>query len=75
MALPVEFTLEALEDIEDVAAIARQLTRVADHGRIACGQSDPLLREVLLGQNRVLYRVEEEQIVVLAAELVPPAIH
>jgi hypothetical protein len=75
VALPVEFTTEALEDIEDLSEIARELTRAAEHGRIVCGQSDPNLRELLLGAHRVLYRVEEEQIVVLSAEPHVPALH
>jgi hypothetical protein len=75
VALPVEFTVEALEDIEDLSEIARELTRAADHGRIVCGQSDPDLRELLLGAHRVLYRMEDEQIVVLSAEPYVPVMH
>ena len=68
MSLPVEFMPEALEDIEDLPRVARLLTRLAELGRVACGQSDPLTREVVIDQQRVLYRLESEQIVVLAAE-------
>jgi hypothetical protein len=75
VALPVEFTLEALEDIDDLPLIASQLTRAAECGRIACGQADPDVRELLVGQNRVLYRLEEEQIVVLSAEPFVPSLH
>ena len=75
MALPVEFLIEALEDLEDLPAIARQLTSMADLGRVACGQADPGLRELKLGEKRLFYRCEEEQILVLWAESVPPTQH
>lgn len=75
MALPVEFTIEALEDIEDIAEVASQLTRAAELGRVVCGQSDPELRELTLGHSRVLYRMEDEQIVVLSAEPFTPVLH
>jgi hypothetical protein len=75
VALPVEFTIEALEAIEDIAEIASQLTRAAELGRVVCGQSDPDLRELTLGAFRVLYRVEDEQIVVLSAEPFIPVLH
>jgi hypothetical protein len=60
---------EALEDIDDLPRVARLLTHLAKQGRIVCGQSDPETREVIIDQQRVRYRVEEEQIVVLSAEL------
>lgn len=75
MALPVEFTLEALEDIEDLVSVARKLSRVAPLGRIACGQGDPFLREVVIDRLRLLYRLEETQILVLGADLSPPLKH
>lgn len=75
MALPVEFTLEALEDIEDLVSVARKLSRVAPLGRIACGQADPFLREVVIDRLRLLYRLEEKQILVLGADLSPPLRH
>jgi hypothetical protein len=75
VALPVEFTLEALEDIDDLVSVARKLSRVAPLGRIACGQGDPFLREVVIDRLRLLYRLEETQIVVLGADLSPPLRH
>lgn len=75
MSLPVEFTLEALEDIEDIVIVARKLTRIAALGRIACGQSDPFLRELVIGRLRLLYRLEETQILVLGADSAPPLTH
>jgi hypothetical protein len=75
VALPVEFTLEALEDIEDLVSVARKLSRVAPLGRIACGQADPFLREVVIDRLRLLYRLEEKQILVLGADLSPPLRH
>lgn len=75
MTQPVEFTVEALHDIEDFLPIARLLTRVAQHGRIACGQADLRVREIELLGKRLLYRVEVDLIVVLAAEPVPVVIH
>ncbi len=78
-ALPVEFLLDALEDLEDLTSIARQLAALAPHGRVACGQSDPELLELTLtgacGQKRLLYRCELEQIVVLSAEHIAPTQH
>ncbi len=68
MALPVEFTLEALEDIEDIVDVARKLSRQAELGRIACGQSDPATRELVIDRTRLLYRLEATQIVVLSAD-------
>ncbi len=68
MPLPVEFTLEALEDIEDIVDVARKLSRQADHGRIACGQSDPSTRELIIDRTRLLYRLEATQILVLSAD-------
>lgn len=75
MALPVEFTLEALEDIEDLVSVARKLSRVAPLGRVACGQADPFIREVVIDRLRLLYRLEETQILVLGADLSPPLTH
>ena len=78
-ALPVEFLLEALEDLEDLPAIARQLTALAPEGRVACGQSDPGLLELTLREGhrekRLIYRYEPEQILVLSAERVVPTRH
>jgi hypothetical protein len=68
VTLPVEFTLEALEDIEDIVGVARQLSRQAQRGRIACGQSDPETRELVIDRTRLLYRLEPTQIVVLGAD-------
>jgi hypothetical protein len=75
LALPVEFTLEALDDIEDIISVARKLSRVATLGRVACGQSDPFMREVSIGRTRLLYRLEETQILVLGADCTPPLHH
>ena len=75
MGLPVEFTLEAMEDIDDLPHVARQVSRLAKRGRIACGQTDPRLRELIVDQQRVLYRVEREQIVVLGASDAEPVLH
>jgi hypothetical protein len=72
---PVEFTLEAMEDIEDLQRVARQLSRLGELGRVACGQADPSLRELVVDQQRVLYRVERDQIVVLGASAALPALH
>jgi hypothetical protein len=71
----VEFTLEALEDIEDLVGVARKLSRQAEHGRIACGQSDPATRELVIDQTRFLYRLEASQIVVLGADPAVPLPH
>ena len=68
MTRPVEFTTEALEDIEDLPEIARALSRSAELGRIVCGQSDPRTLELVIEQLRVLYRLEDHQIIVLAAD-------
>lgn len=68
MSLPVEFMLEAMEELDDLPAIARQITALADLGRVACGQSDPNLLELTLGAKRLIYRCESEQILVLFAE-------
>ena len=68
MSRPIEFTSEALEDIEDLPEVARQLSRSAELGRIVCGQSDPLTLELVIEQLRVLYRLEEHQIIVLGAD-------
>ena len=65
---PVEFTQEALEDIEDLPEVARALSRSAELGRIVCGQSDPCTLELVIERLRVLYRLEEDQIVVLCAD-------
>lgn len=67
---PVEFTHEALEDIEDLVEVARALSASAEGGRIVCGQSDPCTLELVIERLRVLYRLEEHQIVVLGADLV-----
>lgn len=75
MVLPVEFTLEAMEDIDDLPRVARLLSRMVDFGRVACGQADPLLRELVIDDQRLLYRVEREQIVVLSADPAPPSLH
>lgn len=68
MNRPIEFTTEALEDIEDLPEIARALSRSAELGRIVCGQSDPRTLELVIEQLRVLYRLEDHQIIVLAAD-------
>jgi hypothetical protein len=68
LSLPVEFTLEALEDIEDIVGVARRLSREADRGRIACGQSDPATRTLVIDHTRLLYRLEPTQILVLSAD-------
>ena len=73
--LPVEFTLRALEDIEDVQSVARELARAPELGRIACGQGDPRVLSIALGKLRVLYRLESEQIVVLGAEPIARTLH
>lgn len=75
MVLPVEFTQEAMEDIDDLPRVARLLSRMVDRGRVACGQADPLMRELVIDDQRLLYRVEREQIVVLSAAPAPPALH
>ncbi len=67
MGLPVEFTRKAMEDIEDLPYVARQLSRLGELGSVASGQADPCLRELTVDRQRVLYRVEREQIVVLSA--------
>jgi hypothetical protein len=68
MALPVEFTHEALDDVYDIVSMARVLSRSAEAGRVACGQSDPQVRELTVDQHRVIYRIEPDQVVVLGAE-------
>lgn len=68
MSRPIEFTTEALEDIEDLPEVARALSRSAELGRIVCGQSDPRTLELVIEQLRVLYRLEDHQIIVLAAD-------
>lgn len=69
MSVPVEFTPEALEDIDDLTEIARALSEYSELGRIVCGQSDPLTLELVIERLRVQYRVEEHQITVLGADL------
>jgi hypothetical protein len=73
--LPVEFTLEAMQDIDDLPRVARLLSRMVDFGKVACGQDDPLLREVVIDDQCVMYRVERDQIVVLSAEPAPQLLH
>jgi hypothetical protein len=75
VALPIEFMPDALEEIDDLCAIARKLTHAAELGRIACGQADPEVRELIIDDNRLLYRLEDEQIVVLSAERFAPSLH
>lgn len=75
MSLPVEFMLEAMEELDDLPAIARQITALADLGRVACGQPDPSLLELTVGEKRLIYRCESEQILVLFAESVGPTQH
>ncbi len=75
MIRSVEFDIEALEDLEDLPQIARQLTRLADWGRVACGQPDPTLLELQLGEKRLLYRIEGDEVWVLSAERVAPTCH
>jgi DNA-binding transcriptional LysR family regulator len=65
---PVEFTREALEDIDDLPEVARALSRAAESGRIVCGQSDPCMLELVIERLRVLYRLEDQLIVVLGAD-------
>ena len=65
---PVEFTREALEDIEDLPEIARALSQTAESGRIVCGQSDPCMLELVIERLRVLYRLEDQLILVLGAD-------
>lgn len=69
MSVPVEFTPEALEDIDDLSEIARALSEYSELGRIVCGQSDPRTLELVIERLRVQYRVEEHQITVLGADL------
>ena len=64
-----------MEDIDDLPRFARLLSRLAEAGRVACGQPDPLTREVLIDGQRVIYRLEREQIVVLSAEPDPLSLH
>ena len=73
--LPVEFTQEAMQDIDDLPRVARLLSRMVDFGKVACGQADPLLREVVIDDLRLMYRVERDQIVVLSADPAPPSLH
>lgn len=75
MGRPVEFTLEAMEDIEDLPHVARQLSRLGELGRVACGQTDACLRELVVDEQRVLYRLERDQIVVLGASVAAPPLH
>lgn len=72
MTLPVEFTQEAMQDIEDLPRLARQLSRALEFGRVLCGQADPCTREIVIEELRVVYRVEREHVVVLSAD---PAEH
>ncbi|MET0286422.1 MAG: hypothetical protein ABW352_18215 [Polyangiales bacterium] len=65
---PVEFTREALEDIDDLPEVARALSRAAETGRIVCGQSDPCMLELVIERLRVLYRLEDQVILVLGAD-------
>jgi hypothetical protein len=71
----VEFSLEALEDLEDLPAIAKQLKLLADEGRIACGQPDPSVRELEIARRRILYRQRGDELEVITAEPVVPARH
>lgn len=73
--LPVEFTQEAMQDIDDLPRVARLLSRMVDFGKVACGQADPLLREVVIDDLLLMYRVERDQIVVLSADPAPPSLH
>ena len=69
MAVPVEFTPEALEDIDDLTEIAKALSEFSELGRIVCGQSDPRMLELVIERLRVQYRIEDHQITVLGADL------
>jgi hypothetical protein len=75
VTLPVEFTQEAMEDIEDLPRLARQLSRALDCGRVLCGQADLCTREIVIEDLRILYRVEREQVVVLSADPVEHSLH
>ena len=75
MIRSVEFMLDALDDLDDLPAIAKQLTARADEGRIACGQPDPGLWELVIGEKRLLYRQEDDEVIVLHAEHMPPTQH
>ncbi|HEX5661047.1 MAG TPA: hypothetical protein VFX59_27835 [Polyangiales bacterium] len=65
---PVEFTREALEDIEDLPEIARALSQAAEFGRIVCGQSDPCMLELVIERLRVMYRLDDRLILVVSAD-------
>ncbi len=71
----VEFALEALDDLEDLPTIARQLTVLAELGKVVCGQSDPELWELQIDEKRVFYRVQCDEIIVVGAESIPPVRH
>jgi hypothetical protein len=75
VTLPVEFTQEAMVDIEDLPRVARQLSRALDFGRVLCGQSDPCAREIVIEDLRISYRVELEQVVVLGADPIEHSLH
>lgn len=75
MVRSVEFELDALDELDDLPAIARQLTVLAELGRVVCGQSDPMLWELQIDEKRVLYRVEGDEILVVAAETIVRSPH
>ncbi len=75
MALPVEFTQDAMADIEDLPRLARQLSKALEFGRVLCGQPDPCTREIVIEELRIVYRVEREQVVVLSADPAPRSLH
>jgi hypothetical protein len=75
MVRAVEFELEALDELDDLPFIARQLTVLAECGRVVCGQPDPLLWELQIGEKRVFYRFEEDEIRVISAESIARVRH
>ena len=74
-ACPVEFTLQALRAVEDISAVARELSKRAQQGVVLCGQSDPDVRQLHIDTLRIGYRIESDLITVLWAEVDPTRIH
>lgn len=52
--------------VRDVREAARSLRRVARRGRVVPELSDPTIRELLLGNYRLLYQLRKDEVLVIA---------
>jgi toxin ParE1/3/4 len=52
--------------VQDIRDAARSLRQVARRGRIVPELSDPTIRELLIGNYRLLYQLRKSEVLVLA---------